>query len=58
MDIGIYTWADGRRYEGLWEDNKMLGEGAMLWPDGRSHRGSYVDDKKHGKGIYHWYYES
>jgi len=51
---GTYSWPDGRRYEGEWQNNKMNGKGKYFWPDGRSHEGEYFDDKKHGKGIYSW----
>ena len=53
--IGLYSWPDGRRYEGDWQNNKMHGKGKYFWPDGRSHEGEYLDDKKHGRGIYSWY---
>ena len=26
---GIFTWQDGRQYEGKWKDNKMHGKGLL-----------------------------
>ena len=51
---GVYTWLDGRRYEGEWVDNNMHGKGIYTWKDGRKYEGDYVNDKKHGHGIYTW----
>ena len=31
--IGIYTWADGRHYEGAYTDDKKHGYGVYTWPD-------------------------
>lgn len=31
---GVYTWSDGRRYEGeWWKDDHMNGHGVFTWPD-------------------------
>ena len=51
---GLYTWLDGRRYEGDWLDNNMHGKGIYTWKDGRKYEGEYINDKKHGHGIYIW----
>ena len=52
--IGVYSWLDGRRYEGEWLENNMEGMGIYIWNDGRMYQGEYKDDKKHGFGIYTW----
>lgn len=44
--LGIYTWLDGRKYEGEWSDNNMEGLGRYLWADGRVFEGEYKNDKK------------
>lgn len=36
---GLYTWADGRKYSGDWQDNKMHGFGYYSWPDGKTYKG-------------------
>lgn len=33
---GIYTWKDGRRYEGEYQFDKKHGYGIYIWADGRS----------------------
>ena len=38
---GMYTWNDGRVYEGNWVDNQMHGVGTFTWTDGRKYEGSY-----------------
>jgi hypothetical protein len=34
-------WADGRKYEGEWNDNNMHGRGKYTWSDGRVYEGYY-----------------
>lgn len=42
----MYTWADGRQYNGDWINNKMHGRGIFTWADGRRYDGEYFDDRK------------
>ena len=42
---GTFTWADGRKYTGGYEDDKKHGYGEFYWPDGRSYKGKWVDGK-------------
>ena len=35
----MYTWLDGRKYEGTWKDNNMHGKGVYTWRDGRRYEG-------------------
>ena len=35
----MYSWVDGRGYEGEWLDNNMDGMGMYKWPDGRIFHG-------------------
>lgn len=32
---GVFTWVDGRKYEGEYLDDKKHGYGKFIWPDGR-----------------------
>ena len=32
---GIYTWANGNRYEGEFKDDKINGRGLYTWADGQ-----------------------
>lgn len=33
---GVYTWPDGRKYEGDYKYDKKSGRGVYYWADGRS----------------------
>ena len=49
---GTYTWADGRKYEGEYLDDKKDGYGVYTWADGRKYQGYWANGKQHGKGKY------
>ena len=36
---GVFSWSDGRVYEGEYVDDKKEGHGIFLWPDGRKYDG-------------------
>ena len=42
---GLFTWADGRRYEGQYLSDKKHGYGVFTWPDGRKYEGQWKDGK-------------
>jgi hypothetical protein len=48
---GIYTWHDGKRYEGSWCEGKRRGIGYFRWPDGEIYKGSWTDGKRNGIGF-------
>jgi hypothetical protein len=50
---GVFTWHDGRRYEGDYFDDKKEGQGIFTWPDGRKYDGQWKNGKQHGTGIYY-----
>lgn len=50
--IGLYTWSDGSKYRGGFEDGKMNGEGNYIWPDGSEYTGYFINNFFYGKGIY------
>ena len=31
---GVFTWSNGKRYEGYWKDDKKDGQGILYSPDG------------------------
>lgn len=31
---GVFTWPDGRRFEGFYINDKKHGDGLFTWPDG------------------------
>jgi hypothetical protein len=43
---GIYTWTDGRRYEGYWAYGKQNGEGVYYHPNGNVKKGLWEDGKR------------
>ena len=42
---GIYTWPDGRKYEGEYINDKKEGHGIFFWPDGRKYEGGWKNGK-------------
>mgnify|MGYP003346586257 CR=1 FL=1 len=49
-----YSWNDGSRYDGEWQENKIKGMGTYTWLDGREYRGEWVDNNMDGIGVYTW----
>lgn len=50
--FGVYTWKDGRRYEGEYLNDKKHGFGKYIWADGRQYIGNWYLGKQHGEGRY------
>jgi hypothetical protein len=50
----VYTWPDGRRYDGSWKDGKFHGLGVHAWPNGGKYVGQYKFGLKHGYGVCDW----
>ena len=42
---GVFTWKDGRKYEGEYKDDKKDGYGEFYWPDGRIYKGFWENGK-------------
>jgi hypothetical protein len=42
---GVFTWEDGRKYEGSYVDDKKEGNGRFTWPDGRVYEGLWKDGR-------------
>ena len=42
---GVYTWTDGRKYEGHYENDKKNGQGTYKWADGRFYIGGWLNGK-------------
>lgn len=49
---GVYTWNDGRNYEGEYQYDKKHGHGIYTWADGRQYDGSWANGLRNGKGKY------
>ena len=39
--FGVYSWADGRRYEGFFTRDKRQGYGIYMMPDHNTYSGSW-----------------
>lgn len=50
---GIYTWKDGRKFEGQYREDKKHGFGIYEWSDGRKYEGQWFKGKQHGIGTYY-----
>jgi hypothetical protein len=48
--FGVYTWKDGRRYEGFYVMNKKHGQGTYTYSDGSKYQGEWADGVQHGTG--------
>ena len=48
--LGVKTWSNGDKYEGMFRDDKKHGQGIHRWPDGSIYEGSYENGKRHGRG--------
>ncbi len=51
---GIYSWADGRRYEGEFLGGRLNGRGTLTWPNGERYVGDFRDGRRTGQGIHTW----
>jgi len=38
---GVYTWKDGRKFEGQYMRDKKHGKGIYTWADGRKYDGEW-----------------
>jgi hypothetical protein len=56
--FGIFTWPDGRVYEGEYKNNLKWGHGKFTWPDkeetgkSRIYEGKWEMNLQHGPGEY------
>ena len=50
---GIFTWPDGRKYEGDYKDDKKEGYGIFEWNDGKKYRGYWLNGKQNGEGEFY-----
>ena len=43
--IGVFYWADGKRYEGSYIQDKKEGYGEFYWPNGNWYKGYWKGGK-------------
>ena len=48
---GVYTWPDGRKYEGEYQNDQKHGKGIYTWPDGKKYDGGWKESKQHGEAT-------
>jgi hypothetical protein len=53
-EYGIYTWSNGMKYEGEWDNGKKHGQGIYIWPSGHKYDGEWKNDKMYGRGTYYY----
>jgi hypothetical protein len=51
---GTATFADGKQYKGLYENDERNGYGKFTWPNGDKYEGFFVDGFITGNGTYVW----
>jgi hypothetical protein len=49
--FGTYTWADGNKYVGKWQDGRRNGQGTLTYANGNKYVGEYREDLKNGVGT-------
>ena len=49
---GVYSWPDGRKYDGEYENDQKNGKGSFYWPDGRMYCGGWRQGKQHGEATF------
>jgi len=42
---GVFTWKDGKRYEGEYRLDLKEGQGKFIWPDGKKYEGGWKEGK-------------
>jgi len=52
--FGTYTWDDGAKYVGEWQNNQSHGQGTQTWANGDKYVGKWQNDKRTGQGTHTW----
>ena len=50
--FGTYTWADGDKYVGEWQNGQAHGLGSLTWTSGQKYIGEFVFGYHHGQGTH------
>ena len=48
---GVYSWPDGKCYEGSYKQGHRHGQGKLTRPSGNWYSGGWADGKEHGEGL-------
>ena len=49
---GVFTSANGDKYDGPFKDGKMHGSGTMIYVDGRKYAGAWYNGLRQGHGVF------
>ena len=49
---GTFFYANGHKYEGEWNDDKMHGKGTIIFANGGEYAGEHIECKLHGQGTF------
>jgi hypothetical protein len=52
--VGVFSWPNGDRAEGIFKDGFMHGNGVFYYADGRKYVGNWINGKDDGSGILTW----
>ena len=52
--FGTYTWENGNKYVGEWQNDKRNGQGNNTWANGEKYVGEWQNDKRNGQGNNTW----
>ena len=52
--FGTYTFADGNKYEGEWQESVQHGQGTFTWSNGAKYEGEWKEGNRHGQGTATW----
>merc|ERR1712117_683435 len=52
--FGVYTWKDGKVYEGMWKDGERHGKGEQTSPLGDRYIGGWKNGKRNGQGVHNF----
>lgn len=50
---GVFTWQDGKKYEGGYVDDKKEGWGVFIWPNGKRYEGNWANGMQNGQGAFY-----
>ena len=50
---GVFSWEDGKKYIGNYNDNIKQGYGKLFWNENKYYEGEWLNNKPHGEGMYY-----
>ena len=53
--LGVFTYSNGNKYTGKWEEGKKHGKGTYTYASGSIYEGEFKYGAMNGQGIFTWY---